>query len=307
MGLFNYDYESAGPGIAKNAPQKKGLALFFDIFYRKKWKITGLNILFFIFFIPVILMLPAVYYIKQPYVCIGVLAVLFLIFTVNIGPALAGMTKVMRFFIIERHTFVMRDFFKGYKQNFKKASIIGVLDVLVAASAYAGYNVYPDLAQLYNSKIFYVPLILTFSIALVAVMMNYYIFLMMTATDLSLKNLIKNSFALAFVSLKQNIITTVMIVILGSIMVILLLYAVPLFMLVMPFFPAALMWFIACFNSYPVIQKYVIDPFYAEKGEINPEKADVFDEIDEETVFEDMGGKEKPIEKRAKGKGKHIS
>ena len=59
---------------------------------------------------------------------------------------------------------------------------------------------------------------------------------------------------------------------------------------------------IACFNSYPVIQKYVIDPFYAEKGEINPEKADVFDEIDEETVFEDMGGKEKPIEKRAKGK-----
>ena len=51
MGLLNNDYESAGPGIAKNAPHKKGIALFFDIFYRKKWKIAGLNLLFFLFFI----------------------------------------------------------------------------------------------------------------------------------------------------------------------------------------------------------------------------------------------------------------
>ena len=306
MGLLNNDYESAGPGIAKNAPHKKGIALFFDIFYRKKWKIAGLNLLFFLFFIPVLLMLPAIYYIKQPYVCLGVLAILFITFAVNIGPALAGLTKVMRLFIIERHTFVTRDFFRGYKQNFKKASLIGILDVLAAASAYAGYNVYPDLAVQYG-KIFYVPLVLTFSVAIVAVMMNYYIFLMMTATDLSFKNLIKNSFALAFVSLKQNILTTVMIGVLASVMVILLMYAMPLFMLVLPFFPAALMWFIACFNSYPVIQKYVIDPYYEEKGEINPERTDGFEDIDEEPVFEDMGGREKPIEKRKKGKGRHIS
>jgi membrane protein insertase Oxa1/YidC/SpoIIIJ len=98
-----------------------------------------------------------------------------------------------------------------------------------------------------------------------------------------------------------------MIGVLASVMVILLMYAMPLFMLVLPFFPAALMWFIACFNSYPVIQKYVIDPYYEEKGEINPERTDGFEDIDEEPVFEDMGGREKPIEKRKKGKGRHIS
>ena len=31
------------------------------------------------------------------------------------------------------------------------------------------------------------------------------------------------------------------------------------------------------------------------------------DSPDEEKIFEDMGGKEKPIEKRKKGKGKRIS
>ena len=41
---------------------------------------------------------------------------------------------------------------------------------------------------------------------------------------------------------------------------------VPLFMLLMPFFPAAIVWFIVCFNSYPVIQKFVINPYYESMG-----------------------------------------
>lgn len=306
MGLFYNDYESAGPGIAKNAPKKKGIALFMDILFRKFWKITGLNMLFFLFLIPLILMLPAVYYIKQPYVCMGVLGVLFLLFAVNIGPALAGMTKVLRAFTLERHSFVGRDFFRGYKQNFKRASLVGVIDIVAVISAYAGYIVYPDMANLYG-KVFYVPMVLTFSVAIVVMMMNYYIFLMMTATDLSLKDLLKNSFALAFVSLKQNVITTVLMAIFTALMLVLFMYMPPLFMLLLPFFPLALMWFIVCFNSYPVIQKYVINPYYESRGEINPELTDISDEIEEETLFEDMGGKEKPVEKRKKGKGKHIS
>lgn len=306
LGLFN-NYESAGPGIAKNAPKKKGVALFFDIFFRKFWKITGLNMLLFIFFIPVLAALPVIYYIEQPEVSLAVLAVLFVVFTVNIGPAIAGMTKVIRLFILERHSFVARDFFRGYKQNFKKAAVIGIVDVIVMISVIAGYNVYPDMAAYYDNKMLYVPLVISFSVAIVVMMMNYYIFLMLTSTDLSLKNLIKNSFALAFVSLKQNLLTTFLAAAFAALMVLIFLYATPICLLLLPFFPAALVWFIVCFNSYPVIQKYVINPYYESMGQINPELADIADEIEEETLFEDMGGKEKPIEKRKKGKGKRIS
>lgn len=307
LGLFSNDYESAGPGIAKNAPKKKGLALFFDLFFRKIWKLFGLNMLFFIFVIPLIGILPAAYYIKDPKASLAVIGLLLLIFAVNLGPALAGMSKVMRMFIIERHTFIGRDFFKGYRDNFKKAAIVGVIDILALVSAFAGYNVYPVMAVEYG-KVFYIPLVLTFSVALVVLMMNYYIFLMMTATDLSLRDLIKNSFALAFVALKENIITTVVLGVISALMVVLFLYALPFFTLALPFIPVAIMWFVVCFNSYPVIQKYVITPFYESRGELNPELTDGSDEIEEETLFEDMGGKEKPIEKRKKGKGKkHIS
>lgn len=79
----------------------------------------------------------------------------------------------------------------------------------------------------------------------------------------------------------------------------------PLFLLLIPFIPMAFLSFIACFNSYPVIQKFVINPYYTSIGEVNPEIMN--DSPDEEKIFEDMGGKEKPIEKRKKGKGKRIS
>ncbi|MDO4863592.1 MAG: DUF624 domain-containing protein [Ruminococcus sp.] len=311
LGLFSHDYESAGPGIAKNAPKKKGIALFFDIFFRKFWLMIGLNMLFFLVTIPMWATLPVMYYVSDPTVSLVIVAVLLIASAVNLGPAMAGISKVIRLFLLGRHSFIARDFFKGFRENYLKASLLGIIDVVAVLSAYAGYVEYPYLAQLYDSKIFYVPMVISFSVAIVILMMNYYIFLMLTATDLSLKNLIKNSFALAFVALKQNVITTVLLVLVGSFYVVLFIYMMPLFMLMIPLFSVVPMWLIVCFNSYPVIQKYVITPFYENRGEVNPELTDGSEEIEEETLFEDMGGKEKsiekPVEKRKKGKGRHIS
>ncbi|MBR6069342.1 MAG: DUF624 domain-containing protein [Ruminococcus sp.] len=311
MGLFSNNYESAGPGIAKNAPKKKGAALFFDILFRKFWLMIWLNILFFLFTLPLWATLPVMYYVSNPTVSLVTVLVLLAVFAVNLGPAMTGISKVIRLFLLGRHSFVARDFFKGFRENYVKAAVIGVIDIVAALSVYAGYVVYPQMVEAYGSKLFYVPLVITFSVAIVVLMMNYYIFLMLTATDLSLKNLIKNSFALAFVALKENIISTVLVVLYGAFLAVLFIYMMPLFMLLIPLFSVVPMWFIVCFNSYPVIQKFVITPYYENMGEINPELTDGSDEIDEETLFEDMGGKEKPVEKpaenRKKGKGRHIS
>lgn len=305
MGLFN-NYQN-GSGIPKYAPKKKGLALFFDLFFRKIWHITGLNLLFFIFCLPIYAGFFLFSFMKNYKLLLAILIVLFLIFAVTIGPAIAGMTKVMRMFLIEKHTYIIRDFFRGFRGNFKKASIVGILDVLVALSAYASYNVYPYCAIQYDNNLFYIPMILALSVAIVAFIMNYYIFLMMTATDLSLKNLLKNSFALAFVAIKENIITTVFVIAFAFLMLMIFLNAPPLFLMLIAIFPTALVWFIVCFNSYPVIQKYVINPYYDNMGQVNPELTSEVDLVPEETLFEDMGGKEKPVEKRKKGKGRRIS
>ena len=307
MGLFN-DYESSGSGISKSAPKKKGMSLFLDILGRKFWQLAGLNLLFFLFFLPLFLIITAIQYIPDSGPVLAVIAALLLIFAVNIGPATAGMTKVIRCYLVEKHTYVVRDFFRGFRANYKKAAVIGFIDCIVFLSAFAAVNVYPVLAVQLGTKLMYVPMIISYSLVIVVLMMNYYIYLMMVATNLSLKNLIKNSFALTFVAMKTNVIITLLVLLIIGLLVPLMLFAFPVFLTLLPFYPAAFMTLVVCFNSYPVIQKYVINPYYTSIGKINPELTGFEEETEDiEKVFEDMGGKEKPIEKRKKGKGKRIS
>ena len=306
MGLFQ-DYESAGVGISKHAPKKKGIRLFFDIIWRKLWQFMGINLLYDIFFVPLFLIFPVIAY-TSTNIALPLVIILVLAFMIMIGPATAGMTKIMRMYLIEKHTFITRDFFKGFKGNFKKASIIGFIDCIVLLSVYSGLKVYPALAAQFNTKLMLVPMVFMCSISLVIMIMNYYIFLMLVATDLSLKNLIKNSFALAFVAMKKNLLAFFITAVISIIMLALFLLGgkmTALFFMLIPIFPAAFLCFVTCFNSYPVIQKYVINPYYTSIGKINPELVE--DTSDEAPIFEDMGGKERPIEKRKKGRGRHIS
>lgn len=307
MGLFFNDYESAGSGISKNAPKKTGIKLFFDIFLRKFWKLIEVNMLYSIFFIPLILSLVALIYIDSNTVSVIAALLFALIFALTIGPATAGMTKVMRKYVLEKHSFILTDFFRGFKQNFKKASIVGFVDCIIILSVYAGLQVYPALATGLDNNLIYVPMVIMLSLAIIVAMMNFYIFLMIIATDLSFKNLLKNSFALAFVAMKKSILTFVIVLAILFVTAILPLNVNIAFLFLLPFFPAAILSLIICFNSYPVIQKYVINPYYTSIGQVNPELCDGDPDDDEEPVFEDMGGKEKPIEKRKKTRGKRIS
>lgn len=305
MSVFSNDFESRGSGISKNAPRKKGIVLFFEIFFRKFWKLIEVNMLYFVFFIPIFLMLASLAFIKNSVlslVCAGISLVLFV---VCIGPATAGMTKIMRNYVLEKHSFIVNDFFKAFRANFKKACLVGFADCLIILSVYASFIVYPVLAEKAETKLMYIPMVITLSLAIVVMMMNYYIFLMMIATNLSFMNLIKNSFALSFVALKQNIITFIINAVTITGMFLLYIYMRPLFLMLIPFMPIAFIWFVTCFNSYPVIQKFVINPYYTSIGEVNPEL--INETPADEQLFEDMGGKEKPIEKRRKGKGKRIS
>ncbi len=47
MGLFGGNWASPGPGVDKDAPQKKGLFLYFEIFFRKFWNLIHSNVLYF--------------------------------------------------------------------------------------------------------------------------------------------------------------------------------------------------------------------------------------------------------------------
>ncbi len=317
MGLFGQNYENAGVGIAKNAPKKKGFFRFMEIFGRKFWKMLGLNLLYSAFFLPLVGAISVFFLrfngsIPSGLPAVLLIAALVILFAVLIGPATAGHTKILRAYILEKPVFMIHDFFKTFKSEFKYSCIVGIFDCFVALCIAAAVYVYPILIETTGNKLFYVFFAIALSIGIVVLMMNFYMFLMIIATNLSLKNIMKNSLSLAIIALKKNVITLLVIAVFAAIFVSLFLFADLSISFIalcfMPFIPASWLGLVICFNSYPIIQKYIINPYYEQRGEINPELlGEVETEHDpesEDVLFEDMGGKEKPLVSKKAPKAK---
>ncbi len=279
------DYSRAGAGIAKN--QNKGrLKLFFEILETRIWKLFWLNLIYVLVCIPI----------------------------VTIGPATAGLFRVVKNYSIDKHAFVWQDFKQGFKENFFKAFVLGIIDIIAYTGIGCGIVMYTGaMAQSSDSRSFFFLLLLaaTLSAGLTFTIMNYYMYLMMVSTNLTMTQIVSNSLKFAFMAPKQNftaVLCNIGLPILIFTPIVLVEKLQPLLTIIFPFAPIAIIAFVVSFCCYPVIQKFVIDPYYEERGEKNPER--IYDEPadDEEVLFEDMGGKEKPvIPKENKGKGKVIS
>ena len=296
---------NTGVGIPKNAPKKKGILRFFEIFFRKFWKLIEVNILYSLFFIPVVLALYAVIRVSSATVTTLMLAVCLIAFVLTIGPATSGMFKILRNFTVEKHAFILTDFKKSFTENYKKSLAMGVIDILFFAIISTAMYVYVKMARETGNNLLLILFVICASMALIAVMMNLYTFLMIISTDVSFKNILKNSLVLSLVALKKNLLTLLITLLITGVFIVAIIWNLS-FILLLPFVPAAIICFIICFNSYPVVQKYVINPYYEQRGEVNPEIGTA-DTDDEEVIFEDKGGSEKPIEKSKGKKGKIIS
>ena len=101
MGLFN-DYMREGKGVQKDQYTPRFI-LFFQIYFRKFWNLILINLLFVVSCIPI----------------------------VTIGPATAGVTKLLRNYAREEHAFIWGDFIETAKKNFKQAFLYATLDFVV--------------------------------------------------------------------------------------------------------------------------------------------------------------------------------
>jgi uncharacterized membrane protein YesL len=191
---------------------------------------------------------------------------------ITIGPAIAGMTKVIRGYYLEKGIFLGHEFFKGFKGNWKKSGIIGLLDLFILFSLITAYDVYTGLGGS-----FYIFLLgATYVVAAGVFVMNFYIFPMIVTTELSLRDIVKNAFLLTVAALPRNFITLVILAVV-TIPLIFITLANPFFVLLFFLFYVSCLGFMIFFRSYPVIQKYVIDPFYALQNKTNPEYGEEYD------------------------------
>lgn len=270
-----WDYNKAGKGVAKNEPVKRPFFKFFELFSRKFWKFFQVNLLYILFCIPI----------------------------VTIGPATSAMTQVMRKYVLEKPIFLFDEFFNAFKKNFKQSFFIGLIDVALIflfAFSFIFYNSSLDVSESLTNTIL---LGITVASAIMLVMLHFYIYPQIVALNLKMPSILKNSLLLVVLGLKSNIISLLVTVALVVVMILFF----PFSIIVLPFAPAAWICFLTVFNSYPIIQKHIVNPFYEERGEKNPELPD-YEVVNEDntTLFEDFGGREPEIKSKPKPRGKNI-
>ncbi len=269
MGLFKFK-DVSGRGVAKAPMEKRGFVKFIEVYGRRCWKLMGLNLMFLISILPV----------------------------VTFGPAVAAMTKVCRNWSQERNAFIWADYWDAFKKNFKQAFGMGLIDILFVLCFAVAIPSYSEWAK--NTPAMYVPLVLCLSCCIVFFMMHFYIYLMIVSTNLSLRKIVKNAFFLVSLGIKNSLWTLIVWIVVMFFVV----GCLPPSIFIIPFWPFSFICFANAFNCYPVIRKYVIQPYYDARGEDNPE----FDYLKTDgSLFEDKGVEEPAPEKGGRKKPKTIS
>ena len=270
FGLF--DYTKPGKGVDKNGPQKKRFFHFFELYFRKFWKLITLNLIYILFCIPI----------------------------VTIGPATAAMTYILKNHTMERPVFLWSDFLEAFKKNWKQGFVMGLIDLVVLVLSYVAYQFY--FAQLDSSNFFYVPLVLVLSIGFIVALASMYMFIMIPVLDMKFKPMLKNAFLLSIVGIKTNLLTTLFVVLISVLMF--LFFPITILLIIPLYFTTV--WFIMTYNSFQYVEKYIIDPYYEQIGEKRPDVLDMGDMDEEEFIFEDIGTQEVPVETKTAKKAKTI-
>ncbi len=246
-GIFGFfDYSKPGKGVEKDEPQKPRFLFFWELFFRKFWKLIQLNLLFIAFCLPI----------------------------VTIGPATAGFMYVLRSLANEQPVFLFSDFWDGFKNNLKQSIAYSLIVAVCVFLLYVAWQFYS--ANLSTATWMYIPFGLCALFSLIFVFMSFYVMLMIVTVELPLAAIMKNAAILAIVCLKTNFITLLFIA--------LIVFATwifsPISVLFVIFIIPALIGFIISFNCYKEIKKYAIDPYEeamkAEKQELG---SSIFDDV----------------------------
>lgn len=233
MGFFGKNYDKPGPGIAKDIPMKKGLPLFFEIFFREFFELFKLNLIFILFCLPII----------------------------TIPAAITAMSRLTLTMIRDRNHFLWSDFLEAFKADFKKSTICGLLLFAGLVTALISVSFYS--AAVVENSFFYLPFAISCLLVFLISVMGFYLFPMIALIDLPMRQLLKNAMLLAIVCLFPNLAA-------AAIVGVVLFFFIGYFPVSIPavfvhFF--ALLNFITTFCAYAGIKRYVI----REQGQSNGE------------------------------------
>lgn len=125
---------------------------------------------------------------------------------ITAGAAFTGMYYVLMKMVRGEEGYLAAGFFKSFKQNFKQATIIWMMILLVAAIC-AGDVLIFKYSEVEFSKLFTVLII---AVAILLTIVIVYVFPVLARFDNTIKNTIRNAFFMAVINLPKTILIVVL-------------------------------------------------------------------------------------------------
>lgn len=183
-----------------------------------------------------------------------------------------GSAYVLRGLFRGDPVFVFSDYFYGIKRNFKQAFFLGLIDFVITAVLIVDFSYFSNMTGSFAMDFMYYA---TIAMLIIWIMMRFYIYNLLVTFELKNFKIIKNSFIFSMLGIKRNFMALLGIVLLIVLHVLLIFVLLPIGIsipLVLPFvYIISTFGFMATYAAFPVIQKYMIDPYADAIAEENNE------------------------------------
>ena len=202
--MFFNNYSKPGKGVEKRNPNQPRILTFFDILPRKIWFLFKLNLINILYSIPFcIIIMIAIGIVSIPMIGITQtnvdasnvvkidiilrlgLTYLYMVFLGG-GPSTAGYLYVIRKTVEERYCWLNSDFFEAYKTNFKRSTLLWIIDFFVFALLVVAF-------EIYGQSEFLVLQCGIVCIGCMYAMMHLYVYQMIFTFELPIRKILKNS------------------------------------------------------------------------------------------------------------------
>ncbi len=193
---------------------------------------------------------------------IVIIAVILGILALTWGWQNVGAAYVLRGLVRGDAVFIFSDFFYGIKKNFKQGFFFGLIDFVLCCLLVVDFFFF--YGQLGQGFVFSIMFWASIAMAIIYLMMRFYIYLMLVTFNIKNFKLLKNAFIFSIIGIKRNILAVIGIVLLLAVHLLLIFLLIPYGIaipLVVPFvYIVATLGFISAYAAYPVIDKYMIAP-----------------------------------------------
>ena len=190
-----------------------------------------------------------------------IIAALAVFLVVTFGWQNVGSIYILRNMVRGDAVFILSDYFYSIKKNLRQGFIMGLIDCL------AVFVLTIDIMFFWSqsgSTMIDVMYGIIVALIIIYFIMRFYIYLQIVTFNLNLWKIIKNAFIFTALGIKRNALALLGIVIIAVINIGLIFLLAPLNIIlpvVLPlFYFLATVGFIATYASYPVIERYMIEP-----------------------------------------------